>query len=399
VRNILIPNSKIQQLLIIRILFYLCIMLSDLIKLRKHLHKFPELSGHEKHTSEYLIEFLQKNTNAKIFDNIGGYGFLAEFHFSNNGPHVLFRCDLDALPIKEKNTFDHASIFNNISHMCGHDGHMAIMSGFALKLNEADNLKGKVFLLYQPAEEIAAGAKDVMEDKTFKELIPDYVFALHNLPGFKKHSIIIQEGLFTPSVLSISFDFTGKTSHAAQPEKGMNPSIAIAECIRRIEKLSVPDRKKENFNIITPVHVNIGAKDYGISPGYGELHYTIRTKSSIEIEYLKNKMIDIVSEECRAYNLELNYDTFEYFPSVQNDKEASEIVKNAAQNLDLETIEESIAFGEDFGWFTKEYRGALFGVGAGMDTPALHNDDYDFPDDIIESGILMFWEIIKTIQN
>jgi amidohydrolase len=374
-------------------------MLSDLIKIRKHLHKFPELSEHEKHTSEYLISFLLENTNAVIIDKIAGYGFIAVFEFSKDGPVVLFRCDMDAVPILEKNSFDHCSVFNKVSHMCGHDGHMAIMAGFALKLNKAENLTGKAVLLFQPAEENAVGAKAVIDDEQFSDIKPDYVFALHNLPGYKKNTIIIKEGLFTPSVLSIYFKFTGKTSHAAQPEKGLNPTFAVSEIIQNIKKLSVPDKTKENYNVITPVYVLIGNKDYGISPGYGELHYTIRANSMIEIEYLKNRMIDTVLDRCKVHNLSAEFDTFEYFPSVKNDSEPFQVVMQAAEESGMDIINESISFGEDFGWFTNNYNGALLGLGSGEHTPALHNDIYEFPDDIIEAGISVFEKIEKIISD
>src|SRR5690606_35881140 len=107
--------------------------------------------------------------------------------YYGNEPTILIRCELDALPIKETNDFEYRSVERNISHKCGHDGHMAIVAGLAAVLGKNRPKKGRVVLLFQPAEENGAGAVQVLKDKKFKKITPDYVFALHNLPGYPLH--------------------------------------------------------------------------------------------------------------------------------------------------------------------------------------------------------------------
>jgi len=112
------------------------------------------------------------------------------------GKTIVFRAELDALPILEKNSLAYLSVNPNVSHMCGHDGHMAILAGLAQKIAKESFQYGKVVFLFQPAEEVEQGALDVVNDPAFKTINPDYIFALHNIPGVKKHNIVVKNGSF-----------------------------------------------------------------------------------------------------------------------------------------------------------------------------------------------------------
>jgi amidohydrolase len=374
-------------------------MIKEIIKLRKELHRFPELSGKESETADRIASFIASHTSVDIIRNIGGNGLAAVFEFSKDGPTVMIRCDLDALPIRESNDFEHRSVNDGVSHKCGHDGHMAILCNLALITDKEAYKTGRVILLFQPAEENATGAKAVIEDPKFKDLRPDLVFALHNLPGYDKHSIIINDGRFTPSVISMALSLKGKTAHAGQPEKGINPAHAIAEIIKIFEDYNEPNLHSDNYSLITPVHIKMGDKDYGISPGDAEIHYTIRTNEKKMIDHLIQTLDQRTAAVCKHYDLTYQYDTFEFFPSVQNHLGCSEMITNAAKKNKLQVYDtnDGIQFGEDFGWFTEHFNGALFGLGAGINTPALHNDDYDFPDELIATGTDMFRSIIKQL--
>jgi amidohydrolase len=157
-----------------------------LILLRKELHKNPEVSGKELQTSKRIISFLEKQAPDEIITEIGGAGIAAIYKSKEAGKTVLFRCELDALPIEEINSFEHRSLINGVSHKCGHDGHMAILCGLASELSQNRPETGTIILLFQPAEEDGSGAQKVFSDTKFASLKPDYVFALHNLPGFPK---------------------------------------------------------------------------------------------------------------------------------------------------------------------------------------------------------------------
>ena len=375
--------------------------LNTIINLRKELHTNPELSGFEFETAKRMKQFLAQNQPSEIIENLGGTGLAAVYQFSNTGKTIVIRCELDALPIQEVNDFKHQSKTQGVSHKCGHDGHMAIVSGLGFWLKEQKFNSGKVVLLFQPAEENGEGAKAVVNDEKFKNLNIDYVFALHNIPKEPMHSIItIQKG-FSAEVQSFIIKVKGKESHAAEPENGINPALAISKIIAEIANLEVVKTEDENFTIMTPVHVSMGQKSYGISPANGELHYTLRAWDNLKMEAVKSQIVNAVATISAQYQLEHAIEWIEYFPASINDKECNDYVVKAASENNFNLIQKPhpFKFGEDFGWYAKEYKTAMFGLGAGLNTPALHNADYDFPDELIETGITMFQDIIGTILN
>lgn len=367
--------------------------------LRKELHSYPEVSGQETATAGRIRKFIEEHHNTKIIENIGGSGLAFIYEFSNSGPTIVIRCELDALPIEEANDFEHRSLNKGISHKCGHDGHMAILAGLALWLKEQDFKRGKVVLLFQPAEETGAGAHEVLKDDRFRALHPDYIFALHNIPGQPLHSIITLKGNFSSTVQSVAIQMNGKESHSAEPEHGVNPALCMAELIQKFDRLNMNDPEDEDFRLCVPVYSSMGVKSYGISAGFGEIHYTLRTRSREKMERLKQDLEAILLEVCPNYNLPYAVNWFEYFPAVVNDGRCNQVITETAKACNYGLIEKSSAFkfGEDFGWFSETYKAAMFGLGAGLASPALHQADYDFPDEIMETGITMFQGIIKRV--
>lgn len=367
--------------------------------LRKELHRYPELSGQETETAKLIKTFIEKHHHTKIIENIGGNGLAVVHQFSNSGPTIVIRCELDALPIEEVNNFEHRSLTNGVSHKCGHDGHMAIVAGLVFWLKEQDFKNGKVILLFQPAEETGTGAPDVLKDDRFSELNPDYIFALHNIPGQPLHSIITLNGNFSSTVQSVAIQLKGKESHSAEPENGVNPALCIAELIQKFDKLNNNDPAKEDFRLCVPIYSSMGVKSYGISAGFGEIHYTLRTKSIEKMERVKQDVDSIMLEVCPKYKLTHTAKWFDYFPAVVNDGFCNQVITETAKNCNYDIIKKSTSykFGEDFGWFSEKYKAAMFGIGAGLQSPALHQANYDFPDEIIETGMTMFKGIIKRI--
>jgi len=374
-------------------------MNSEIIKLRRQLHQNPELSGHEINTVLLIKKFIQKNYNTEIIENIGGNGLAAIYDFGANGHTITIRCELDALPIREKNTFPYKSNNEGISHKCGHDGHMAIVAGLLFWIKEQAFKSGKIILLFQPAEETGKGALKVINDKKFQNLNSDYIFALHNIPKEPMHSIITMKKGFSAEVKSVSIDLKGKETHAATPENGINPSLAISEIIVALSKLNKLDPLRNNFTVLTAVHLKMGQKSYGISPENGELHYTVRTWSRKSMVVLENRLENMVKTICAIHNLEYSIKWFEHFPASENNEICNQEIIKAAKSNRLEIIHRSypFKFGEDFGWFSKRYKTAMFGIGSGMNTPDLHNADYDFPEEILKTGIDMFSTLIKNL--
>ncbi len=372
---------------------------NDIIALRHELHSKPEVSNSEYQTAEIIKEYLLQHNPTEVITGIGGAGLAAIYQFSDEGMTIVIRCELDALPIQEQNDISYRSAHEGVSHKCGHDGHMAIVSSLAEWLSHTSLNSGRVILLYQPAEENGQGAERVLQDERFRELQADYVFALHNLPKEPMHEILLMNKGFSAEVQSMIIKLTGKESHAAEPENGINPTLAISQIATELSHLAVPQPKEDSFAVLTPVHINVGQPSYGISPGAGEIHYTIRTWNKHEMKLLKSKILRIISAACDMHQLQSDIEWLEYFPASINDHNSNELIKQAATDNDFNITEKNypFKFGEDFGWFSDHYKTSIFGLGAGIDTPALHNADYDFPDELIATGSAMFKEIILKI--
>ncbi len=251
--------------------------IDELIKLRKELHRNPELASKEKNTSERIKNFITQFNPDEIITNIAGNGIAFIFIGKEKGKTILFRSELDALPISEQNEFEYKSAVENVSHKCGHDGHMTILCGLASLFKNKKPKKGKVVLLFQPAEETGEGAAKVMKDKKFEKIKLDYVFALHNLPGYPAGSVIIKNGTFASASKGIIIKLLGKTSHASEPENGITPTPAVASIIQKLPLITKEINKLNQFSLITIIHVRIGDVAFGTTPGYAEIMATLRS--------------------------------------------------------------------------------------------------------------------------
>lgn len=376
--------------------------LQKLQALRRELHTHPEVSGQERHTSERIIGYLRGLNPDVLLTDLGGHGIVATFDSGSAGPSILFRSELDALPILEQNTFAHRSSVQGVSHKCGHDGHMAILCGLAEALAAQRPAQGKVHLLFQPAEETGQGAATVLADARFADYFntikPDYGVALHNFPGLPKHAIIVRNGIFTAAVSSLIIRLTGRTSHASEPERGINPSLAVADLLRDLNKLNLNDPSKSNFQLVTPVHIRVGSPAYGVSAGDGEVHLTIRSWSSDQREMLQANISAIAEEIASEHRLGIQIESLQTFYANDNDPKITDLVREAATQNHFNLIEMPDPFkgGEDFGLFTSRFPCCMFGLGAGDEVSALHSPDYDFPDELIETGVRMFETIVRN---
>ncbi|MGY6561822.1 MAG: amidohydrolase [Luteibaculaceae bacterium] len=374
----------------------------DFTEIRRFLHQNPELSGNETKTTRYVADILSSFSNGAFLirkDNLLVFAFTAKHPVKN----IMFRCELDALPIQEENRFDYKSKNKGVAHLCGHDGHMSILLELAYRLNQSPPEKSTIYLVFQPAEETGEGAKQVIEDPDFKKLTIHYAIALHNIPGVKKHTVLCKPGIFTPAVLSIIFKFTGVPSHAAEPEKGKNPAFAIAKFLQWIENENKNpteiDCKVKPF-VLTPIHIKVGEKAYGTSAGVGELHITVRTQTP-NLNLLCNNLEQQAQRLASNYDLLMEFSYTEAFEANNNNAALYKVVEKAAEELQLPFVamEQPFSWGEDFGLFTSKTEGLMFGLGAGENTAPLHHPQYDFPDDIRTTAVELFLTIEKVLQH
>ena len=236
-------------------------------RLRKELHKYPELSGAEQQTVKRIVHFLRECSNPEIC-TIGGQSIVAIYDSGNPGPTIMIRCELDALPIEDDIDTPYRSTNLKVGHKCGHDGHMAIVAGLAIWLRDnTPPSRQSDSIVFNQQKKLGLVQKDIVSDSTFRQLSPDYIFALHNIPGQPLGKVILSEDSFSATVQSVIIRLQGIESHASEPENGRNPTLAISEIIQRLDGVNMLDTLDANYVLITPVHVLIGTPSYGISPG------------------------------------------------------------------------------------------------------------------------------------
>jgi amidohydrolase len=372
--------------------------LKDLSDFRKTLHQYPELSGKEVETAKRIHNFFTDLSADEVITELGGPGLAFMFKGKEIGPTTLFRCELDGLPIKEENTIKHTSTFPGKSHVCGHDGHMAIISGLGIFLSQNRPKRGKVILLFQPAEETGEGAQAVLNDPKFKEIMPDYAFALHNLPTFESHQIILKKGPFAAASTGMIIHFKGRNSHSAHPEAGNSPAKAMAKTIVALERL--PDAMKK-FTLVTVIHAQLGEIAFGTTPGEATVRATLRAYENETRDLLVRYAEKLCQQIAKEYGLGVTFEYTEVFAATHNDTEAWEFGNEAAKKLKLKIKHNRIPFrwSEDFGLFSSHTKTLLFGLGSGKKQPQLHEPNFDFPDELIPTGVAMFQEIIEQIHN
>jgi amidohydrolase len=371
--------------------------MKKIIDLRRQIHAQPEISGEETRTAQLVASTLRGYQPDILVEKIGKTGVLAIFKGQKQGKNLLFRAELDGLPIAEINsTLPWASTIEGKGHLCGHDGHTAILLATAIKLKDR-NFSGTVSFIFQPAEETGRGAQQVLEDPQFLAHFPDEIIAIHNLPGFELGTLLYKNNYFTASVRSIAFRFIGKTAHAAEPENGNNPALIIAKLIQSVHQINVPNTAAENFCIATFIHATIGTLAYGVSAGWGEAHFTCRSWKPEVLEKCCATMVKLATKYAKQANIKVEYQYIECFEACLNNDTIVQKGVNAATVLGMKCTEVAQAFkwGEDFGQFTKQIPGAMFGIGAGETHPSLHHPDYDFPDDLIDIVSDFFIKIVE----
>jgi metal-dependent amidase/aminoacylase/carboxypeptidase family protein len=253
-------------------------------------------------------------------------------------------------------------------------------------------------LLFQPAEETGEGAERMLNDEKLKAHMPDYIFALHNIPGAEEGSIIVNDGVFAMASVGMVIKFTGISTHAAHPEKGISPAKAISRIIMGMEGVNDAPGY-EGLAFATVIHSKLGEAAFGTQPGDGTLMLTLRAKTDSDIGKLKQNIINLSDKICTLEHLKCEISYTEEFKATVNNPAAAAIIKKAAieTNHKVEEIHKPFRWSEDFGRFTNEIKGAMFGLGAGGDQPELHNPNYNFPDELITDGRDVFYQIIKDL--
>ena len=374
--------------------------MQDIIAFRHQMHKHPELSGQEFATQKRIMDFIQQFKPDNVL-KIAKTGLAVVFSGKTAGKTLMFRADIDALPIKEENkSIEYQSVNEGIAHLCGHDGHTAVLLALAEKLSVNRPETGKVVLLFQPAEETGQGAKSILEDKIFKKIAPDYVFGFHNLPRFEKNTFFLRKGVFAAASKGLIIKLTGKTAHAAEPEKGINPAFAMAQIIEFLHT-HFQKSAQEFTAFATIIYARIGEIAFGTSPGKGEIMLTLRAFDDEAMQKMQEKISSKIKSVCNKEKLRFSITETEVFPALRNDEQLSKriagILKKTA--IKFQYLPEPFHWSEDFAYYAQNYPAVFMGIGAGKNMPNLHNVRYNFPDEIIEPTAKVLYKIIENFVD
>jgi amidohydrolase len=306
---------------------------------------------------------------------------------------ALVRCELDGLPIEEAGRAPYRSQVPGKGHLCGHDGHMSILVGLARLLSRRRPATGRAVLLFQPAEEDGQGAARVIDDPAYADIRPDYAFALHNFPGLPQGRAILGAGPVNCASRGLRITLGGRTAHASQPETGRSPMAAMAALMPALTALG----RDAPFRLVTVTHCTMGAPSFGVAPGAGEIWATLRTARDAEMDALLAEAEALV--RAHAGGLEVGFGHHDVFLHCENDAEAVRVLAAACARTgiaqDAGTL--PLRFSEDFGRFGHHARAAMLFLGAGTDCAALHDPDYDFPDDLIAQGVHLFAAALEEL--
>ena len=373
--------------------------IKPIISLRHRLHRHAELSGREQKTAEIIYNFLSPFRPDDIITGIGGNGLAAVYEGKKEGPRILIRADLDALPVTEPDTLEYASAVTGVSHKCGHDGHMAIAAGLAPILHSRRPQKGAAILLFQPAEETGEGAARVVSDPAFKKLNADQAFALHNLPGFSLGTVVVRDGIFASASQGLIITLKGSCSHAAEPENGISPALAVSQLIQQLSAMPQTSVPLHQGAKVTVIHASVGERAFGTSPGHGTVMATLRAHRKSVMDRLTQECIHAAKAIGALHSCSVKTEWTEVFPETFSYAECNNLLRQAANRagLPVHEAEHPFAWSEDFGHFTRLMPGALFGLGSGINQPALHNPAYDFPDTLISTGITLFHTLLSML--
>ena len=367
-------------------------ILLKVTELRNELHEHPEISGHETNTRRRLIQFLQKNTQLEIV-NMDRWFYVYQKGLVGNQT-IALRADHDAIINTQGQVF----------HGCGHDGHSAILAGVAMVIDKYP-VKDNVMLIFQHSEENGVGAKEIMN--FLKDQSVDHIYGLHNFPGFETGELLLRANTFMCASMGMDIEFKGLQTHAGQPEKGINPMYAIAKLALMLEPLAQfngfqsviwEGHSFSNLVMTTIVSSSIGEmNNFGISPGRGKMQLTLRAATLDDL----NQLYELISEKVQLlasdYQMTYQIKTFDEFPdttnSIQEVEHLSKIFELNQQKYSY--LVEPFRPSEDFGWYLKQFSGSFFGIGSGLNVPPLHNDAYEFPDEIIHQAIKAFYHIVS----
>jgi amidohydrolase len=363
----------------------------ELIRMRRDLHRFPELSFQESETAAKVAERMRA-LGLEVRMQVGGHGVVAELRGKQPGPTIALRADMDALPIQEETGLPFASERPGIMHACGHDAHTSILTGAAMLLAPfADRLKGNVRFLFQSAEEINAGAKAMIEAGALEDVRE--IYGLHNLPTLPAGMVATRRGPLMGSVDRIEITLEGKGGHGAIPDQSIDPIVAASSVI-----MSLQTAVSREISPFEPVVVTIGSIHAGdannVIPQRAHMTGTVRTFSPKAHGQIPGIIERIVQKTAESYRCRADLKYIRQVPVlVGHDRCVSHVEQTAAALIGEDKCVEAAPTmaGEDFSVYLEHAEGCFFWLGSGPPEGAeqnygLHHPEFTVNEDCLSLG-------------
>ncbi|KYC65285.1 N-acetyl-L,L-diaminopimelate deacetylase [Heyndrickxia coagulans] len=340
-------------------------METNLIAIRRDLHRIPELGYQEHKTQRYILDFISRLPKGHLEVKTWKTGVLVKVKGTRPKKKIGYRTDIDGLPIKEETGFPFQSEHEGNMHACGHDFHMAIALGI-LSHFASRPVKDDLIFIFQPAEEGPGGAEAMLEEVLRNEWRPDLVMALHVAPEYPAGTVAVKKGLLFANTSELYIDLEGKGGHAAYPQHTKDMVVAAAHLVTQLQSIISRNIDPLDSAVVTIGKITGGTVQNAIAE-HARLEGTIRTLSSEAMEKVKHRIEAITSGlsagfECRA-EIDYGCNYYQVFNHPEETARFMDFVRSYG-GAHLHECREALT-GEDFGYMLKEIPGFMFWLGVG----------------------------------
>lgn len=372
----------------------------EVVAIRRQLHSIPEPGLKEYETTKYICEYLNKlNINAEV--GSAGTGAVAYFEGKPGSATIAFRADIDALSVEEQTGAEYCSINKGFMHACGHDGHTAILLGFAKLLKQQESgLKNNVLLIFQPAEEGPGGAETIVNAGILEKYNVSCIFGLHIFPDIEEGKIGCRAGAMMAQTGEFDLLVKGRSGHGAMPHKSKDALVAASNVV-----LSLNTIVSRYVDPIEPAVVTVGRIICGerrnVIAGEAVLEGTMRAFNENTYSILRSRVIKIATAVSDAYDCEGSYEIRDMYPAVNNDKELFEMLIESLDKEDFIQLN-PLTISEDFSYYQKRVPGLFLMLGSRNQEKGhvypLHSNKFSFNEEILILGVQMFYNLYNRCK-
>ncbi|MBX3044983.1 MAG: amidohydrolase [Candidatus Kapabacteria bacterium] len=372
----------------------------EILNIRRHIHKNPELSFQEFNTANFIRKYL--NDNCIDYQVMAETGTVALI--GSGDVCVALRADIDALPIYEETGLEFASINDGVMHACGHDMHTTMLLATAklLKSRESE-LSGTVKLIFQPGEEkLPGGAYLMIKEGVLENPVPDVIFGQHIYPSENSGTISVASGPVLASADELYWTIRGKGSHAAQPHLGKDAILAAANLINYYQSILTKFKNPLEAGVLSVTSIH-GGSATNIFPEEVKMMGTLRAYNEVWRKEVHNILFENSSKIADLYGCECEIEIIKGYPPIINDEDASKFVREIASEIvgKVNTLDfEPKMWAEDFAYYAQVVPACFWMLGVKPDNlkdmPPLHNPKLNPDESAMINGIAMM--VATTIQ-